>query len=107
MPSLPVSVPLPRLAGRLFAPESAPSHSVATQFYPASPGSGSSSLMCYDLDGESDSSQAALSSSPVVDTVPVDTFIYRIWSFRLAPGCRRYLRRLGTGGSSEVRRCLR
>ena len=52
MLSLPASLPLPCFAAWSFAPESAPSHLVAMKFYPASPGSRSSSSMCYDLDGE-------------------------------------------------------
>ena len=69
IPTLPVS--LPRFATQDVALDIALSLSVATQLYPSSPGS-RSSTPCFDLaDLDSECSRAAMSSSPVSDVMPV------------------------------------
>ena len=84
-----MSLPLPRFATQDSLWNRIP-HSVATQLYPSSPGS-RSSTPCYDLaEFDLDNSRTAMSCSPVsevVSMVPVDTLTATSRSAPLSPQC--------------------
>ena len=102
-PTLPVSLPLPRFTTQYFAlyPDTAQWDLVATQLYPSSPGS-RSSTPCYDLaEFDSENCRIAMSGSLVFDAVsvvPEDMLHIRAGLRNSVPRVHRCLQRLWTGG---------